>query len=73
MGTASEVEHAAACFGEGGPVTGVLHAGGVLRDAVMAQQTAAHVRDVYAPKATGGRLILQASFQVVLKGALLRA
>jgi hypothetical protein len=64
VGAASEIEHAAASFGKGGPVTGVLHASGVLCDAVMRQQSAAHVRDVYAPKATGGRLILQASVEI---------
>ena len=59
MGTASEVAHAAASLGRHGPITGVLHASGVLRDAVLAQQSAGHVRDVYAPKARGGRLMLQ--------------
>ena len=51
--------HAAARFSRGGGIAGVLHAGGVLRDALLGQQTASHVRDVYAPKARGGQLILQ--------------
>ncbi len=32
------------------PLTGVVHAGGVLEDASLRNQTAAHVRHVFAPK-----------------------
>ena len=33
-----------------GPLTGVVHAGGVLQDAALRNQTAGHVRAVFAPK-----------------------
>ena len=59
LGSASEVKNAAAAFGMHGPITNVLHASGVLRNAVLAQQGAAHIRDVYAPKARGGELVMQ--------------
>ena len=48
---------------EAASIAGLLHAGGVLRDALLKQQTASHVRDVYAPKARGGQLILQVKQQ----------
>ena len=63
VGAATEVADAVAKFSKGGGIAGVLHAGGVLRDALLSQQTASHVRDVYAPKARGGQLILQVQKQ----------
>ena len=39
--------------GCGRMIDGVMHAGGVLRDAVLPNQTAGGVRDVFAPKVTG--------------------
>jgi hypothetical protein len=39
----------------GGRVSHVIHAGGVLKDGVVGSQTAAGLREVYAPKATGLR------------------
>lgn len=37
----------------GDRLSALLHAGGILDDALMLNQTAAHVRKVYAPKAYG--------------------
>ena len=42
-----------ACLG------GILHAGGILDDALLIRQTPDHVRRVYAPKACGGANLLQ--------------
>ena len=41
------------------PVRGVWHAAGVLADALLANQTAASVRRVFAPKAHGAWLLQQ--------------
>lgn len=41
------------------PLCGVVHAGGLLADAMLARQTGASVRAVLAPKVLGGRLLLQ--------------
>ena len=38
---------------------GVLHAGGTLNDATLQNQTPAHVRNVFAPKASGANSIIQ--------------
>ncbi len=38
---------------------GVLHAGGILLDAPLAQQTPRHIRTVFAPKANGLQSLLQ--------------
>lgn len=40
---------------------GILHAGGVLRDELIANQTAAGMRAVFAPKAAGTRNLLRCS------------
>lgn len=40
------------------PLSGLLHAGGILRDAAVQQQTAATIRAVHAPKSTGLRCLL---------------
>ena len=42
------------------PLVGLIHAGGILRDATLRQQTAQHVRDGFAPKAAN----VQAMHQV---------
>lgn len=38
---------------------GILHASGILHDALIAQQTPALVRVVYAPKAAGGKALMR--------------
>lgn len=43
-------EAAAVLLQEGPPLTGVVHAGGVLADAMIPKQTADAVRSVFAPK-----------------------
>ena len=43
----------------GKPLAGVLHAGGVLRDAVLAKQTAQGVFEVLAPKVSGADQLLR--------------
>ena len=40
-------------------MAGVLHAGGVLRDAVLATQTAQGVFEVFAPKVSGAAQVLR--------------
>ena len=40
-------------------VTGVLHASGTLHDALIAQQSPALVREVYAPKVAGGKELMR--------------
>ena len=50
VGAESEVADSAASFGAGGRIAGVLHASGVLHDAIISQQSAALVREVYAAK-----------------------
>ena len=52
MGAEIEVADSAASFGAGGRIAGVLHASGVLHDAIISQQSAALVREVYAAKST---------------------
>ena len=47
---AGEWAAAAAQDGSAAPLWGLLHAGGVLRDAVMGGQSAERVREVFAPK-----------------------
>lgn len=47
----SEAASAAATFAAGGALTGLLHASGLLHDALIAQQSAALVREVFAAKA----------------------
>ena len=42
----------------GKPLAGVLHAGGVLRDAVLPKQTAQGVFEVMAPKVAGAANVL---------------
>ncbi|BDA51455.1 probable oleandomycin polyketide synthase, modules 5 and 6 [Coccomyxa sp. Obi] len=64
VGMEAEVAEAAARFGAGGCIAGVLHASGVLHDALIGQQSAALVREVYAAKAA--HHLLQAVDQTVL-------
>ena len=40
-------------------VSGLLHAGGILSDALLGSQTAEHVRRVCAPKLDGGLKLTQ--------------
>ncbi|CAL8465604.1 g5140 [Coccomyxa elongata] len=51
VGMEAEVADAASRFGAGGRIAGVLHASGALHDALVVQQSAALVREVYAAKA----------------------
>lgn len=51
MGMEAEVADAASRFGAGGRIAGALHASGVLHDALVGQQSAALVREIYAAKA----------------------
>ncbi len=54
------------------PLTGLVHAGGILRDAALHQQTAATIRAVHAPKAAGLARLLSAAGQAApLQQALL--
>ena len=56
----------------GRPLTGLVHAGGILRDAALQQQTAASIRAVQAPKAAGlVRLLGAAGYAAPLQQALL--
>ena len=52
LGSLADVNDAVRTTTAGGarPLTGVVHAGGVLEDAALRNQTAAHVRHVFAPK-----------------------
>jgi hypothetical protein len=50
----ASIEAAAA----GRPVAGVLHAGGVLQDAVLANQDLHHIRTAWAPKAAGAQHLM---------------
>lgn len=43
------------------PLTGLLHAGGILADAPLQQQTAAGIRCVHAPKVAGALRLLAAA------------
>eukprot|EP00887_Chlorella_sp_A99_P003362 scaffold26.g3362.t1 len=45
----------------GAPISGILHAGGVLRDATLQNQTLAGLRAVFAPKASGSSNLARAS------------
>jgi 3-oxoacyl-(acyl-carrier-protein) synthase len=55
-----------------GPLTGLVHAGGILRDAALQQQTAATIRAVHAPKTAGlARLLGAAGNAAPLQQALL--
>ncbi|KAL4457259.1 hypothetical protein ABPG75_012124 [Micractinium tetrahymenae] len=54
------------------PLAGFLHAGGILRDAAVQQQTAASIRAVHAPKSAGLHCLLaQAALAVPLQHCLL--
>ena len=44
-----------------GQVDGILHASGVLHDALIKQQSSALVREVYAPKVAGCQSLMQVS------------
>ncbi len=48
------------------PLTGVVHAGGVLEDASLRNQTAAHVRHVFAPKLSAALGLAQVRAESVL-------
>ena len=51
LGSLADVAGAVRAAGDGfQPLTGVVHAGGVLEDAALRNQTAARVRHVFAPK-----------------------
>ena len=45
--------------GERGQLRGILHASGILHDALIGQQTPALVREVYAPKVAGGQALMR--------------
>ena len=51
-------EDVAALGGSSTPLLGLMHAGGLLADALLVGQTAAGVRAVLAPKLTGAQLLL---------------
>ena len=53
------------------PLVGLLHAGGVLQDAALQQQTAAGIRAVHAPKTAGLRRVLDGVAAAPLQQALL--
>lgn len=46
------------------PIQGILHASGVLHDALIRQQSPALVREVYAPKVAGCQALMMVSFQI---------
>ena len=52
-------------------VTGLLHAGGVLQDALLSRQTAGSLRAVYAPKVPGALCLLGAASSQPLHGTVL--
>ncbi len=55
-------QEAAACLeaaGSEGQLGGILHASGILHDALIGQQTPALVREVYAPKVAGGKALMK--------------
>lgn len=49
-------------------VTGILHAGAVLQDALLSRQTAASLRAVFAPKVPGALCLLGANSAMPLQG-----
>ena len=52
-----------------GQVEGILHASGILHDALIKQQSSALVREVYAPKVTGCQLLMQVSSMFPVMGS----
>ena len=48
------------------PIQGILHASGVLHDALIRQQSPALVREVYAAKVAGCQALLMVSFRLRL-------
>ncbi|CAL5223543.1 g6075 [Coccomyxa viridis] len=67
-------QEAAACLeaaGSEGQLGGILHASGILHDALIGQQTPALVREVYAPKVAGGKALMKAAGCHPLSQALL--
>lgn len=54
VGQLEEAAAAAAGWRTSNRLSALLHAGGILDDALTLNQTANHVRKVYAPKASGG-------------------
>ena len=48
----------------GRPIQGILHASGVLHDALIRQQSPALVREVYAAKVAGCHALVMVSFQL---------
>lgn len=59
VGAAEESAAAAGFAAGGGASIGLVHAAGVLADATLANQTAGHVRSVFAPKVAGADGLLQ--------------
>lgn len=55
-------EAAAASLAGRARLSGLLHAGGILNDALLARQTPEHVRKVFAPKAYGAWNLAQVCF-----------
>ena len=61
LGSVADVAGAVLAASGGGaqPLTGILHAGGVLEDAALRNQMAAHVRHVFAPKLSAAMALAQ--------------
>ncbi len=57
-------DEAAAALGGGRIIWGMLHAGGVLHDAIMLRQTPSQVRAVFAPKHAGAANMLWVSTRI---------
>ena len=55
-------QQTATCCIAGPEVQGILLAGGVLRDATLAKQTAGSVRAVFAPKVAGAHAAVSAAY-----------
>ncbi len=56
-----EVDAAVSQVRQSSPIQGLLHASGILHDAVIGQQSADLVRKVYAPKSMGAMHLLKVS------------
>lgn len=61
MGLKAEVDAAVSQFRQCSNISGILHASGILHDALVGQQSAQLLREVYAPKGAGALHLLRVS------------
>lgn len=67
MGVTEEAEAVSALTAAGAPSVGLVHAAGMLADALLANQTPARVRRVFAPKAAAERALSQVTLPPLSK------